>query len=245
MVKEAVLCGSDGCLLWPASTIQSMASLWHDVPVCVDHPMANGTPVSIKTCPHRIIGHVKNPVFDPATKSLKATIKVPQHIQGIHQIQQLREVSIGVFTNNLQDNGHYQGKRYIGRVTTARPDHLAILDGVGACDWSSGCGIRVHSEIEELRALAGQAITNLVNDILGRKGDGIMRNYPDQAHYPAEVYEASKEADELAILASWEKCSPNMITPLEVLELQAKHAPKRESQGSGHQTFAMYPPGVE
>jgi len=245
MVTEGVMCGSDGCLLWPAATIQAMADKWHDIPLVLGHPYGpDGRPVSVKARPDHIIGTVKNPVYDPITKSLRATIRVPEFLNGIHQLQQLREVSVGVFTNNVVDNGQHRGKRFVGRVTIARPDHLALLpEGqTGACDWSSGCGVRAYSEIDDLRAIARQTITALVNDLI--KGGNIMANHEHMAVLPPEVYAASREQDELQTLKEWENF-PGQIPP-EILELQFRHNNKRQDRsGSGHESQAVYPIGVE
>lgn len=223
MVTEGVMAGSDGPMFWSADVIKRMTRKWAGTPVVVGHPMSNGKPISVKHVPEQIVGHVANPVFDPASKSLKAVIKVPQGFTGINQLMMLKEVSIGVFVDSIISNGQHQGVNYIGKTMVGIPDHLAVLpEGqVGACSWAEhGCGIRTH------------------------KGEQFM-NYANEGHYPLLVYE--DEQDDLAILANWDNCNdPNMLPPPEITALRLKHAASRQGkQSSGHQEHAMYPPGVE
>lgn len=246
LVREGVMAGSDGPMFWPASTIEAMAGLWHDVPLSLGHPMgSNGKPVSIKAAQEHVIGTVTNPVYDHVSRSLRATIKVPEGVWRVHQLQAMKEVSVGVFVETVITDGEFQGTRYHGLTRKATPDHLAVLPPgqTGACSFSEhGCGIRAYaSEIDELRALAGQTLTNWVNDILGKRSS-IMRNYMEQAYYPPSVNE---EASELEILAGWENCGPNMLAPVEIQALRMKHEKRQEKQSTGHVAAAMYPPGVE
>lgn len=245
MVVEGVMCGSHGCQFWPGDVIRAMAGAWHDIPVSVDHPQINGVAVSINHSPEvfaaHAVGYVRNPRYDPGTRALKAVIKVPQGIRGLEQIMTMREVSIGVFTNQVREEGQFNGKRYIGRTTKADPDHLALLAGPGACDWTAGCGVRTHrSELDELKEIAGRTITNWVNDTL--KGARSMTNFEHEGVFPPEVYQANKEREELATLAAWEG-NPN--PPMEVLELRRKHGQKQgQGRGGGYHDEANYPPEV-
>jgi hypothetical protein len=156
----------------------------------------------------------------------------------------MKEVSVGVFVETVITDGEFQGTRYHGLTRKATPDHLAVLPPgqTGACSFSEhGCGIRAYaSEIDELRAIAGETIKNWVQDILG-KGGNIMRNYQEQGYFPQCV---EQETDE-QILGDWENCSPNMLPPVEITALRLKYDSRQGKQSTGHQSQAMYPPGVE
>jgi len=244
MIKEGILAGSDGPQFWSGEVIKAMEGLWAGTPVALGHPYgSNGKPVSIKAAPNHVIGTVSNPRYDPATKSLRAVIKVPEGVWRVNQLGNLREVSVGVFTDSIVDNGWHNGKRFIGRTRRAVPDHLAILpEGqVGACSWESGCGVRVHaSELDELKQLATMAMANLADILKGKRSD-YMRDHREMGYFPS----VNEETDE-QILANWENCTnPNMLPPPEITALRAKHESRQQKPSTGHAAAAMYPPGVE
>ena len=59
----------------------------------------------------------------------------------------LIEVSVGIFTDNEDAEGDWNGEKYLAVAHNYRPDHLALLPGeVGACSINDGCGLRVNSE---------------------------------------------------------------------------------------------------
>jgi len=251
MIKEGVLCGSHGCQFWPGPVIEAMANKWSDIPVSLNHPKVGGVAVPIghsrKVFTDHAIGVVTAPFYDPVTKALKAVIKVPQGVRGISQIMAIREVSVGVFADNVPENGQYNGKRYVGRTIRATPDHLALVsDGPGACAWPD-CGIQAHAHgaLDELRAIVGRTVAAMVNEAI--KGGNIMGNFEGEALYPPEVYEANREADELQALKAWEGF-PGPLPP-EVLALQAKYANKKrreqeQGRGQGHHSEMLLPTTV-
>jgi len=172
LMVESVACGSHGCLFWPADTIQAMAKSWHDVPLTIDHPTQDGTPVSVnlnqEIYSKYVIGRVINPWFDPVSKALKATIKLePGRVGNVNQILSYKNLSIGVFSDEVQDFGQYRGKRYQGKVTMGTPDHVAVLPpGLSpACSWETGCGIRANMSPGEV--ILSQALTTYIKSIQG------------------------------------------------------------------------------
>ncbi len=56
------------------------------------------------------------------------------------------EISTGLYTTNLPQEGSHNGRWYGHVAVNYRPDHLAILpDQVGACSVRDGCGLNVNS----------------------------------------------------------------------------------------------------
>jgi hypothetical protein len=223
-----------------------MAHKWHDVPVSVDHPQIDGTPVSInhsrEVFATHAVGVVQAPRYDPVSRALRAVIRVPDGIRGLEQVKAMQEVSIGVYTENVPETGIWNGKRFVGRTLKADPDHLALLAGPGACDWSAGCGVRTHGgdPIGELREITGQTISSWVQDTL--QGVRAMHDYKEQAVFPAEVYAANAEREELQALKEWEN---HPSPPMEILELRRKHG-RGQGQGSGggYADEAVIPPHI-
>jgi len=244
LLVESVACGSGGCLKWEAGVILNMARHWHDIPLTVDHPERDGHPVSVNsgTAIHNayVVGKVVNPKYCHTARGLKATLKIHRDHPRRKEAMGIREISVGVFTEDIPESGVFRGKRYVGKVVSARPDHCALVDK-GACDWETGCGVRVNSELDELRTLAGRAIAHWTNSII--KGESTMANHEHMAVLPPEVYEASREQDELQLLKEWENYEGHV--PPEIIALRLKHAAKQQRPGSGHESQAVYPIGVE
>jgi len=173
LMVESVACGSHGCLYWPASVIENMAKSWHDVPLTIDHPLLDGTPVSVnlnqQIFDKHVIGRVINPWFDPISKALKATIQLePGRVGNVNQILSYKNLSIGVFSDEVNDVGQYKGKRYQGRVTMGTPDHVAVLPPGGpgpACSWETGCGIRANMSPGDM--ILSQALTTYIKQLTG------------------------------------------------------------------------------
>ena len=47
LVTEGVHCGSEGCILWKDHILKENASKWNNIPVTLEHPMIDGSPVSV------------------------------------------------------------------------------------------------------------------------------------------------------------------------------------------------------
>ena len=57
---------------------------------------------------------------------------------------------MGVFTDEIIEQGTFWGKSYEKTCTYIKPDHVAILAGqTGACSFADGCGLRKLHEAEQ------------------------------------------------------------------------------------------------
>jgi len=172
LMNQGVRCGSDGCVLHTADTIKASTKGWNNIPIAMNHPEKDGYPVSIKDAPESKIGHLQNSRF--RKDALLADLVITTTDQAIRtKIQNSREVSIGVFTDELQANGSYNGKQYNAIVQNYIPDHLAILtDCAGACSWADGCGIRNNkAEAHEfLKECATKVVEHFINNQKGKYG---------------------------------------------------------------------------
>ena len=171
LAKEGVLCGSNGCIFWAGHILEKNTDKWDGAPVSLDHPVVDGAYVSINhnaETRSSIIGVVKNPKFDPSIRGIRAQIEIPaNHPQASH-IQNIREVSMGVFSDEVYGPGEWQGQEYSVCSITLEADHLALLPGPGArgaCSFKSGCGIRTN----EAKRLISQALTTYFNSLKGEK----------------------------------------------------------------------------
>ena len=154
MMKEGVHSGSQGPLLHTAEELGKCTACWNGIPIVVHHPEVEGNSVSAndpEVLTSYQIGIVFNTKMDDDKLKAEAWIdeavakaKFPLVLAYINQGKAL-EVSVGVFPDEVEESGEWNGEQYIGIATNLRPDHLALLPGErGACSWSDGCGIRTN-----------------------------------------------------------------------------------------------------
>lgn len=156
MMVEGVHNGSGGAIYHSAEELGKSADSWQDIPVVINHPILNGSYVSINTtgiAEAYQVGHISEPVM----KNEKLTAKVYLDVQKLTAISpetllavqegKVLEVSIGVFTEDEEIEGEWNGETYQKIARNHIPDHLAILpEEVGACSVKDGCGLRVNNE---------------------------------------------------------------------------------------------------
>lgn len=159
MMVEGVHDGSAGPLLHREEDLAAFAHAWSGIPVTVQHPSEDGTPISANNpaiIDGQTVGRVYNTRFEEGKLrgecwiSLPAIRRVsPEALAYIEGGQDL-EVSVGVFTEDDATPGEWNGEAYTAIARNHRADHLALLPGgVGACSWADGCGIRAHEDNEK------------------------------------------------------------------------------------------------
>jgi hypothetical protein len=146
LMKQGVMCGSGGCVLYKGDLIKASTKYWEGVPVVVNHPQKDGVYVSANQTPNEIIGHITKPYYDSFQNCLRGHVEISIAKHKKTNVQDLKEVSIGAIVDTDETAGLYFNKYYDTIATSMIPDHLALLQGqVGACSWEDGCGIRVNS----------------------------------------------------------------------------------------------------
>lgn len=157
MMVEGVHAGSRGPLLHLASELGKVVDSWNGIPITIDHPQQQGAYISannpeiIDNC----VGRVYNTYIDGDKLKAEAWLDVeklkavsPEASAYIMQQKPL-DVSVGVFSDEQEEQGEWNGESYIAIAHNHRPDHLALLPGGrGACSWADGCGIRVNTNFK-------------------------------------------------------------------------------------------------
>ena len=162
MIVEGVHEGSNGPLYYPANELAKTPAIWNYKPVVVYHPQANG--VSISACDPDILTNRKVGVIMNTSiglidvlrdkKKVKVTAlkaeawlevdrmnKVDERIAEAIEKNEVMELSTGVFIDNEDTEGEWNGEHYDAIARNYRPDHLALLpDLVGACSVEDGAG---------------------------------------------------------------------------------------------------------
>ena len=162
LIKQGVMCGSAGCVLWKKDVIKASVEKWEGVPVVLNHPKIDGQFVSVNETPNERIGRVTNPKFDSFQNCIRADIEVDfswVDENDISSIMDWKEVSVGVFGENESKTGEYYTKHYEAVATSMMPDHLALLKGeIGACSWEDGCGIRVNNKCDKYKYMENEVL---------------------------------------------------------------------------------------
>ena len=154
LIVPGVLNGSQGPLYYPPEETQKNVQAWNGMPLVLRHPKTSDGYVSART-PEVLDGQSLGVLlnvryadklggeawFDEdrlksADSSLYARVAAGQPV----------EMSTGLWTDNENTPGTYNGVSYVAVARNYRPDHLAVLpDGKGACSVQDGCGINVNA----------------------------------------------------------------------------------------------------
>lgn len=158
MIKEGVLNGSDGPILYTSEELAKVPQVWNTKPVVVQHPTLNGK--SLSACDPDVlekyrVGMIMNTSWDGQRLKAEAWLE-PSRLEAVDsrvlnavQKGEMMEVSTGLFSEIESKPGVFKGRHYKGVVRNLRPDHLAILpDSIGACSIADGAGLMRNSRKE-------------------------------------------------------------------------------------------------
>lgn len=154
--------------LYPSDELAKYPQSWDGRPVVLDHPESRGRPISANAkdvLEKRKVGLVLNSKYDEWTvdgqkrNGIKSEVwldieKCETSDEGTRVLTALDdgeniEVSTGLFTDDEDKKGEWNGEKYDAIVVNFRPDHLAILPPgkKGACSWDDGAGMpRVNAD---------------------------------------------------------------------------------------------------
>lgn len=173
MMIEGVHSGSGGPLLYTAEELGKFANAWNGTPVVVGHPSdVDENPVSANSpdLTSEIVGRLYNTHMEGLKLKAEAWVDIarlrevsPEAVEYIEEHRAL-EVSVGVFSEELNVQGEFDNEEYRAIAQNLRPDHLALLPGaIGACSFNDGCGVRVN---QKLNANEVKKLKTLSNDLL-------------------------------------------------------------------------------
>jgi hypothetical protein len=154
MMVEGVHNGNHGPVFHSIEELGRFVESWNGRPVTISHPKVDDKFVSANS-PDVLskwsVGHIFNTQVED--NKLKAEVWLdierlkivsPETFAKIQNGTTI-EVSLGIFTENEDIEGDWNGEAYLAVAHNYRPDHLALLPGeVGACSINDGCGLRVN-----------------------------------------------------------------------------------------------------
>ena len=212
MMREGVHNGSRGPTLHLAEELGNTPESWNGMPVIIDHPSVDGEYVSANSpeiIETRSVGRVYNAHMD--NDKLRAELWLNEDrlrqlspVALDHVNRQLPlDVSVGIYSDNEEATGEWNGEEYHAIARNYRKDHLALLPGgVGACSWNDGCGIRANkkggNQVDTNEQLKEACIKAIIENNADRGFQELVqavRNKIDSldsesvVHYLQEVYD--------------------------------------------------------
>ncbi len=168
MMVEGVHHGSHGPLLHLITDLGKIPAAWNGIPVVIDHPEEDGQNISANE-PEIIEERAVGIVFHTKVKEKKLQAEawldenklrqVSSDVLAAVKASEPVEVSVGVFTDEEEEEGEFEGEEYSAIARNHRPDHLALLPGgVGACSVEDGCGIRANNNNDKKKGVRNEMI---------------------------------------------------------------------------------------
>ena len=206
MIVEGVLNGSNGALMYPGEELGRTPESWDHKPVVVNHPPGGVSACSPEELSKRKVGYIFNTKYDKIGRlraeawiDIELANNVDARIVEAIENEEVMELSTGLFTDNEETPGTFDGVPYDAIARNYRPDHLALLpDQIGACSVARGAGFVRNSAAKEftdgLMALAearimaeltGNYNPNQPRDDKGTFGEGGEGNEHFLAGYAA------------------------------------------------------------
>lgn len=155
MMVEGVHAGSRGALYHSAEALGKIPDGWNGRPVVINHPQNEHGEFISANAPAVLEQYSVGYVFNARMNGTKLIAEAwldqsrmsavsPETNQAIEQGLVL-EVSIGIYSDEEDTTGVWNGEEYIAIAYNHVPDHLAILPSdIGACSVDDGCGIRTN-----------------------------------------------------------------------------------------------------
>lgn len=171
MILEGVHTGSQGPVYYSVEELAKTPKMWNMKPIVIEHPFRGDTATDLEVYKRQAVGMIMNTHFIDGKLKAEAWIdkelvqeKCPEVLQHI-EYRLPMEISTGLFSELVTDEGVWNGEPYKGRIINIRADHLAILPHKqGACSLSDGAGLLINQKKTEKETL--NVITTIVNDYI-------------------------------------------------------------------------------
>lgn len=151
MLAEGVWEGSGGKVLYLGEELSKSAPAWNHKPLVIYHPKSvDGKPISAcepNVLNTRACGLILNSKYDDKLRTEawidpKRADAIDRRVMKAINSRQVIECSTGLWSDNEDASGEFNGKPYDVIARNYLPDHLAILpDKVGAYPASAGGGM--------------------------------------------------------------------------------------------------------
>jgi hypothetical protein len=171
MLTPGVHEGSQGPLYYPEEEVAKLPAVWNHKPISIFHPKdASGKPISacsIESLEKDNVGVILNSDYKDSKLRAEAWLNevrlkaISPAVYNSVLKGEVVEVSTGLFTENTNTEGEWNGEKYVAIARNYKPDHLAILPGLkGACSVADGAGLGVTNEAAKAREIVREFVLN-------------------------------------------------------------------------------------
>jgi hypothetical protein len=151
MILEGVHIGSQGAIYYSKEELTKTPEMWNMKPILVYHPKYGPTATDLKIYKNQAVGMImgaqwkdnklKAEAWIDKEKAKKIEPEILEHIEKGEPM----EVSTGLFSDCVMEEGTWNGESYDMVAQNIRADHLAILPNAnGACSIKDGAGLLVN-----------------------------------------------------------------------------------------------------
>lgn len=155
MILEGVHTGSQGPVYYSIDELAKTPKMWNLKPIVIEHPFRGDTATDLEVYKRQSVGMVMNTHFTDGKLKAEAWIDIDKALEKCPTILEHikhrlpMEISTGLFSELVLEEGVWNGEPYKGRIINIRADHLAILpQKQGACSLSDGAGLLINQRQE-------------------------------------------------------------------------------------------------
>lgn len=174
-------------VLYTAEELAKFPQSWNGEPVVIWHPELNGKPVTANSpeiYEKQTVGKLYNCTFSDGKLRGECWIdcekvkEVSPEVVKMLQEEKPIEVSTGLFVEDEQKEGLWNGEKYLRIAHHFRPDHLALLPGgKGACSWDDGAGMpRLNQQQPETNELSPVEAAALEDHLKANKTGDVSKS---------------------------------------------------------------------
>ena len=178
MILEGVHTGSQGPVYYSMDELAKTPKMWNMKPIVIEHPFQGDTATDLEVYKKQAVGMIMNTHFIDGKLKAEAWIddelvaqKCPDVIAHIESKLPM-EISTGLFSELVLEEGVWNGEPYRGRIINIRADHLAILPTQqGACSLCDGAGLLINQRQEAKDTL------NIISTVINSPGVQVNNDY--------------------------------------------------------------------
>lgn len=186
MILEGVHTGSQGPVYYSIDELAKTPKMWNLKPIVIEHPFRGDTATDLEVYKRQSVGMVMNTHFIDGKLKAEAWIdiekakeKCPTILDHIaHRLPM--EISTGLFSELVLEEGVWNGEPYKGRIINIRADHLAILpQKQGACSLSDGAGLLINQKQE----IDPKEVLNVISTVINQEyvaGSNVVLDAEDE-----------------------------------------------------------------
>lgn len=178
MILEGVHTGSQGPVYYSMDELAKTPKMWNMKPIVIEHPFQGDTATDLEVYKKQAVGMIMNTHFIDGKLKAEAWIddelvaqKCPDVITHIENKLPM-EISTGLFSELVMEEGVWNGEPYRGRIINIRADHLAILPTQqGACSLCDGAGLLINQRQEAKDTL------NIISTVINSPSVQVNNDY--------------------------------------------------------------------